>query len=1028
MSYQTGLSKAYTKNEKSSPRKKPQKKLFDMRKQTEITTGHTNLLDDLFCGAFQDDGNHITTKIELQKYAHVLEQRGDRECNLLHALVRKLPVAVQSEAGVREADRDHDDQDRPDSEVEDGAATEVEMDPIKRALGLAEYLLVRNPALICEHDDAHSTPIELFAKQYPSILFELIDVLPSETDLQIISRRCDTTPVTRETGASTCPLERVNVCLRDFCLEPNFKRSAALENSCLHSKINTTKLQKRVTQIKDAIKDFLVLSDQRPSNKPETLLHLILGKESFDVAVTHDDQVQAQLKSFKALLQLFPKTETSVFNRPNTKGYNPLQTAILHFKESSLNYELLYKKIKALIKAQPDSIYFQARLYHKEASGKTAYVLLKDMGHIGGQAGTFKKKTEDLLKKICIRDTNPRDPNGEEIDKIKYLYSGIKCQRKIHFDLRHETSTIIDKEYVSLLRDKAALQFENILECVKLPFRVPPTVRESEDPAQQQARMDKYDAADPYISVFDWLRNHAKVEKIIAVEVDDLGENPLESTLVPHSNFAIRTCLNEDFDLQEIDKGTVGQKVHEKRGKGLGIEIWDWRKFDICSDTIQQAAPGVRLLHLYSSANIAVLKGWACEDGLRALKKLQAIRVTIYPKNQRDEVDCRNYIPVFEEKLRQGNKALIVNTIVKDSPREKIADESPMMNQSDSQQRVMHEAETQEDWIQSIANFKSCVKETIDAISAESKEPTPVVKVAILDDGVDIEHDDVNGIETGESFNLEHQPYFGGRCRHGTYMVSAFRDVCPMAKLYIGRLDDARKFDNQRFTVKSAIEALEWATQWEVDIISMSWSFKPNSNCCTEDEKKKFKNAIDKAVAQGIILFGAMPDKGPMEEINEHYPTGLTNIIRIGAAAKSGDRLLNRTNESELLFPGDGTEGSELDGYHKVTGSSVANALAAGFAALTLLCINLQAAGALDKTQHMVNMRLTQTQTELFTRLERLKTSDGMKAVFRKVSRKYLNSGDSLVQPHTALPGSIAAGQKGRQEAIKSFLNYISYS
>jgi hypothetical protein len=77
------------------------------------------------------------------------------------------------------------------------------------------------------------------------------------------------------------------------------------------------------------------------------------------------------------------------------------------------------------------------------------------------------------------------------------------------------------------------------------------------------------------------------VSRIFKVIVVDDGETP-------HSDQAIEVAL-----------------------KPFKIEIWDWKKIDICSETIVRAAGDyVRIVYLYSSGNNAVLRSWSCEAGL----------------------------------------------------------------------------------------------------------------------------------------------------------------------------------------------------------------------------------------------------------------------------------------------------------------------------------------------------------------------------------------------------------------------------
>lgn len=97
--------------------------------------------------------------------------------------------------------------------------------------------------------------------------------------------------------------------------------------------------------------------------------------------------------------------------------------------------------------------------------------------------------------------------------------------------------------------------------------------------------------------------------KIFSVEVDDNGPDP-------HTNTAIRKSLR---DWNEV----------EKSYRDFEIEVWNWKKIDICSETIFNAAPMASKVYLYSSGNTAVLRGWACCSGLPKLS------------NVRDEISCQ---------------------------------------------------------------------------------------------------------------------------------------------------------------------------------------------------------------------------------------------------------------------------------------------------------------------------------------------------------------------------------------------------
>lgn len=96
--------------------------------------------------------------------------------------------------------------------------------------------------------------------------------------------------------------------------------------------------------------------------------------------------------------------------------------------------------------------------------------------------------------------------------------------------------------------------------------------------------------------LFSWLRRK-KVERILKVIVDDL-EDP------PHSDKAIEECLTN-----------------------FHVEILDWRKVDLCPETIFIACPNVRQLYLRWSGNRAILRAWGEPDGLARLANLEEVHI-----------------------------------------------------------------------------------------------------------------------------------------------------------------------------------------------------------------------------------------------------------------------------------------------------------------------------------------------------------------------------------------------------------------
>ncbi|GKZ51999.1 hypothetical protein AbraIFM66951_009234, partial [Aspergillus brasiliensis] len=63
--------------------------------------------------------------------------------------------------------------------------------------------------------------------------------------------------------------------------------------------------------------------------------------------------------------------------------------------------------------------------------------------------------------------------------------------------------------------------------------------------------------------------------------------------------------------------------------QGFRVEILNLNRFDISSDVVSNAAPGVRELYLYSSSNNEVLCGWSAPGCLDRLANLRKIHLSI---------------------------------------------------------------------------------------------------------------------------------------------------------------------------------------------------------------------------------------------------------------------------------------------------------------------------------------------------------------------------------------------------------------
>lgn len=168
---------------------------------------------------------------------------------------------------------------------------------------------------------------------------------------------------------------------------------------------------------------------------------------------------------------------------------------------------------------------------------------------------------------------------------------------EIHLDLAKVIGS--GKKYMDERAQKVKVQLDSALEYVSLPqyhaeeANVDAEIDTASDNPTMNHERKKEEERNPHVAIFQWLQDK-KVKKIFRVSVEDR-----ERGQVPHTDEAIHTVL-EPFN----------------------IEIWDWRKYDISSETILKGAKNTRELYLYWSGNIAVMQSWACKRGLAQLKKV----------------------------------------------------------------------------------------------------------------------------------------------------------------------------------------------------------------------------------------------------------------------------------------------------------------------------------------------------------------------------------------------------------------------
>jgi subtilisin family serine protease len=208
------------------------------------------------------------------------------------------------------------------------------------------------------------------------------------------------------------------------------------------------------------------------------------------------------------------------------------------------------------------------------------------------------------------------------------------------------------------------------------------------------------------------------------------------------------------------------------------------------------------------------------------------------------------------------------------------------------------------------------------------------VRVAIIDTGCDINHDDLkNNLLQGINLvNNKKDPIDGNG--HGTHVSGTIAaennskgmvGVAPKTKIIpIKALNDDGSGNNYDIA-----KGIVWAVDYGCDFIGMSLG--------CENEPPDIKKAIEYAIQKNVIIFCAAGNSG--EKHSLLFPAGNENTISIGAI----DRNLNRTDftctgeQLDFLCPGkDIVSCVPKNNYASMSGTSMSTPFAIGCASLLL--------------------------------------------------------------------------------------------
>ncbi|RSL52172.1 hypothetical protein CEP54_011046 [Fusarium duplospermum] len=462
------------------------------------------------------------------------------------------------------------------------------------------------------------------------------------------------------------------------------------------------------------------------------------------------------------------------------------------------------------------------------------------------------------------------------------------------------------------------LQFDTILQYVAFPQI------ELDDHKQIPDR--RYAGKEDMTFLFDWLKQQG-VSRIIKVIVDDL-KSP------SHSDAAIEKAL-----------------------KPFNVEILDWRRLDLDPVSLSEVGQSLREVTLHWSGRNTVLRAWSEKEGLALIPTLEVVNL-VQTEGLESSQRTRQNLDTFEKRLHESwpnDRKPKVNRPKTGGGRTLVRGLS-VETLSDRQERSVDPHK----WMQCMENFAKHFRQIPalrDKITDPSLEP---VEVALIDDGADITRPDLSDLKgkkfPGKSFcyyqdgsTWRVSPYWDSSSGHGTLMARLIRKICPSAVIHVIKLQtfDVENSNKLQINPDSAIKAIEYAAERGSQIICMSWTIKPPEG----DNKKEFDNAIHHALnSKGVLMFCAASDQGKSADLT--YPHGSNRgSFRIGAAKATGSMsdTVGDAHDLDFIFPGhqvvvnssDDVYDKDLQKFEAHSGSSVANALAAGLSALVIECVRL---------------------------------------------------------------------------------------
>jgi len=208
------------------------------------------------------------------------------------------------------------------------------------------------------------------------------------------------------------------------------------------------------------------------------------------------------------------------------------------------------------------------------------------------------------------------------------------------------------------------------------------------------------------------------------------------------------------------------------------------------------------------------------------------------------------------------------------------------------------------------------------------------VKVAVIDSGIDTEHEDL-AVAGGASF-VDYTTSYDDDNGHGTHVAGIIGarnnevgtvGVAPDASLYALKVLDG----SGRGYLSDVLAAIDWAVDNHMDMINLSLA--------TPVDSPALHNAVDQAYASGVLVVAAAGNSGSADGAGDtlQYPAQYSSVISVGSVDAAHQRASTSSTGSglEVVAPGVGIQSTYLNNsYATLSGTSMAAPFVAGELAL----------------------------------------------------------------------------------------------